>query len=147
MTMCERYSFWGFSQSNVRVNALSATVKAAADEVMIRHKVSVMWGKLPVTASIMIITPCVHTAVKPKRGSAGGQANSSGGHDIMCGKTGSARAGTRKQKCLYLAGWRFYDDGYCTEWVSPQSNRGGKKEEEEEENKKEREERNSRCQQ
>lgn len=52
----------------------------------------------------MIITPCVHTAVKLKRGSARGQANGSGGHDIMCGKTGSARAGTRKQKCLYLAG-------------------------------------------
>lgn len=65
-------------------------VKATADEGMIGHKVESR-DKLPVTASIMIITPCEKTPVKPYRGSALGQANSSGGHDIMCGKICSAR--------------------------------------------------------
>lgn len=33
----------------------------------------------------------------------------------------------QENKCLYLAGWRFYDDGYCTKWVSPQSKREKKR--------------------
>lgn len=107
--------------------------------------VSAMWEKLPLTASIIIITQRVYRPVKSYRGSVWGQASSSGGHDIMCGKICSARAGTRKQMSIFswlilLRWWILYQ-------VSQPSVKKGKKEEEEEENKKDGEERNSRCQQ
>lgn len=66
----------------------------------------------------MIIAQCVHIPVKPYRGV---QRAVRGGHDIMCGKICSARSGTRKQMSIFS--WlSFYDDGYCTDSVSPQSN-------------------------
>lgn len=82
-----------------------------------------MWDKSPVTAPIMIITLCRHLPVKPYRGSACGRANSMDGMISRVVKYAVPEQ-AQENKCLYLAGWRFYDDGYR---VSQPSIRRGEK--------------------